>query len=174
MEAQEQPDVVTVVRTVAATPEAVWRAWTDAALVRRWWGPTGFTCPRADMDVRIGGTSHVTMQGPPEYGGMTFHNRWSYTALQYPTRLEFTSTFANEHGTVIDPTDAGAPGSLPREVPHVVTIRDLGNGSAEIEVVESGYTDEQVRMISQAGQEQCMDKLATLLEDGVRRSGDQS
>lgn len=164
MDVQEQPEVVRVVRTVGATAEEVWRAWTEGDLVRRWWGPTGFTCPRADMDVRIGGTSHVTMQAPLEYGGMAFHNAWTYTGLQHPTRLEFTSTFTAEDGTVLDPADAGVPGPVPREVPHVVTIRDLGDGRAEVEVVESGYTDEQVRAMSQAGQEQCIDKMALVLE----------
>ncbi len=164
MDMQAQPDVVKVVRTVGATVEQVWRAWTEGDLVRRWWGPAGFTCPRADMEVRLGGTSHVTMQAPPEYGGMVFHNGWTYTRLEYPTRLEFTSTFTDEDGTVLDPADTGVPGPVPREVPHVVTIRDLGDGSTEVAVVESGYTNEQVRAMSQAGQEQCMDKMASLCE----------
>ena len=170
MDVQEPPDVV-VVRTVGATAEEVWRAWTDGDLVRRWWGPTGFTCPRADMDVRVGGTSHVTMQAPPEFGGMAVHNGWTYTGLQHPTQLEFTSTFTDEDGVVLDPAEAGIPGPVPREVPHVVTIRDLGGGSAEVRVVEYGYADEQVRAMSQAGQEQCMDKLAALLQDRADRSG---
>ena len=164
MDVQEQRGVVRVVRTVSATAEEVWRAWTEGDLVRRWWGPSGFTCSRADMDVRIGGTSHVTMQAPPEYGGMAFHNGWTYTGLQHPARLEFISTFTDEDGTVLDPADAGVPGPVPHEVPHVVTIRDLGDGRTEVGVVESGYTDEQVRAMSQAGQEQCIDKMALVLE----------
>jgi uncharacterized protein YndB with AHSA1/START domain len=164
MDEQEHPHGVKVVRTINATAEQVWQAWTEGDLVRRWWGPSGFTCPRADMDVRIGGTSHVTMQAPPEYGGMAFHNGWTYTELQQPTRLEFTSTFTDEDGTVLNPADAGVPGPLPREVPHVVTIRDLGVGRTEVVVLESGYTDDQVRAMSQAGQEQCIDKMALVLE----------
>lgn len=164
MDMQKPPDVVKVVRTISASAEQVWQAWTEGDLVRRWWGPIGFTCPRADMDVRIGGTSHVTMQAPPEYGGMAFHNGWTYTGLQHPTRLEFTSTFTDEDGAVLDPADAGVPGPVPREVPHVVRIRDLGDGCAEVEVLESGYTDDQVRAMSQAGQEQCIDKMALVLE----------
>lgn len=163
MDEQEQ-HVVKVVRTINATVEQVWQAWTEGDLVRRWWGPSGFTCPRADMDIRIGGTSHVTMQAPPEYGGGTFHNGWTYTELQQPTRLAFTTTFIDEDGRVLDPADAGVPGPLPREVPHVVTIRDLGAGRTEVVVVESGYTDDQVRAMSQAGQEQCIEKMAMVLE----------
>jgi uncharacterized protein YndB with AHSA1/START domain len=162
------------VRTVGATPERVWRAWTDGDLVRRWWGPNGFTCPRAEMDVRVGGTAHVTMQAPPEYGGTAIHKGWTYTAVHPPSRLEFTSTFTDEHGAQIDPAEAGIPAPVPREVPHVVVIRDLGNGQTEVEVVEHGYTDEQARAMSQAGQEQCMDKLAALLREQADRAGEGS
>ena len=157
-------DTVRVVRMVSATPEEVWRAWTEADLVRRWWGPAGFTCPRADMTVRVGGTSHVTMQAPPEYGGMAIHNGWTYSEVQPPARLEFVSTFTDADGGVLDPAEAGIPGPVPREVPHVVTIRAVGDGRTEVEVVESGYTEKQVRAMSQAGQEQCMDKLAALFD----------
>ena len=37
-------------------------------------GPSGFSCPRADVDFR-GGTTLVTMLAPPEYGGFATHNR---------------------------------------------------------------------------------------------------
>jgi uncharacterized protein YndB with AHSA1/START domain len=165
---------VRVVRTVGATTEEVWCAWTEGDLVRRWWGPTGFTSPRADMDVRVGGTSVVTMQAPPEFGGTAIHNGWTYTAVHPPTRLEFTSTFTDQDGEVIDPADAGIPGPVPREVPHEVNMRDLGDGRTQVEVVESGYTDEQVRAMSQAGQEQCLDKLAALLDGQRGERHDQS
>jgi uncharacterized protein YndB with AHSA1/START domain len=171
-QAPEPTGTVRVVRTVDATTQEVWRAWTDPDLVRRWWGPVGFTCPRADLDVRVGGTSHVTMLAPPEYGGMAFHNGWTYTALEPPTRLEFTSTFRDEEGEVIDPARAGIPGPVPGEVPHVVMIRDLGDGRTEVEVVEYGYTDEGVRAQSHAGQEQVMDKFVALFDGEGRRPGD--
>ena len=164
MDAQGQDGTVRVVRTVRATPEEVWRAWTDGALVRRWWGPTGFTCPRAEMDVRLGGTSHLTMQAPREHGGAAFHTAWTCTGLQPPDRLEFTSVFTDGDGRVIEPAEAGIPGPVPREVPHVVTVLDLGDGRTEVEVVEHGYADARVRAQSQAGQEQVMDRFAALLD----------
>lgn len=159
-------DAVRVVRTVDATPQEVWAAWTEPDLVRRWWGPTGFSCPRADMDVRAGGTSHVTMQAPPEYGGMAIRNGWTYTVVHPPTRLEFSSTFEDDGGAVIDPAQAGVPGVVPREVPHVVSIGARGDGRTEVELLEHGYADDAARSMSQAGQEQTMDKLRDLLETG--------
>jgi uncharacterized protein YndB with AHSA1/START domain len=153
---------VVVVREVAAPPEEVWRAWREPEQIRRWWGPTGFTCPRADVDFRVGGSALVTMLAPPEYGGFAMHNRWTYIALTEPTRIEFVSTFADDDGNPIDPAAAGIPPGVPAEVPHVVEIEPLPDGRTRVTVTETGYTSEEARQQSEAGQEQVMDKLAAL------------
>jgi len=59
-------------------------------------GPRGFTAPLADMDVREGGTSLVSMRSPD---GHDFYNTWSYEKVVPDQRLEFVSHFADEHGT---------------------------------------------------------------------------
>lgn len=41
-----------MVRELDALPEQAWRAWSEAEQVRRWWGPHGFTCPRAEVHLR--------------------------------------------------------------------------------------------------------------------------
>ena len=33
---------VVVSRILPVPPEQAWHAWSDADLVRQWWGPTGF------------------------------------------------------------------------------------------------------------------------------------
>jgi uncharacterized protein YndB with AHSA1/START domain len=40
----KQRDVV-VTRVFNAPVEQVWKAWSDAEQVMRWWGPEGFTSP---------------------------------------------------------------------------------------------------------------------------------
>ncbi len=156
----------TVSREVDAPPEAVWAAWEDPALVRRWWGPRGFTCPRADMDLSVGGSSLVTMQAPAEYGGMQVHNRWTYTVVTRPARIEFVSTFADEAGTVVTPSAAGVPPGVPDEVPHVVELEPLPGGRTRLTVTESGYTTAEAAALSRSGQEECLDKMVELLAAG--------
>src|SRR5215213_5815747 len=112
--------IVAVSRELNASPEAAWRAWSDPDQIRQWWGPTGFTCPRADVDFRVGGATLVTMQAPAEYGGAQWSNRWTYTAIDEPSRIEFVSTFADSDGNTIDRATAGIPAGVPAEVPHVV------------------------------------------------------
>ncbi len=153
---------VVVVRELDAPPDLAWRAWSDPRQIRQWWGPIGFTCPRADVDFRVGGATLLTMQAPAEYGGFSMHNRWTYTAITEPSRIEFVSTFADANGNVIDPAAAGIPPGVPAEVPHVVELQPLPGGRTRVTVTEYGYTEEDARAQSQLGQEQCLDKLQAL------------
>ena len=153
---------VVVVREIDASPDAVWRAWRDPESIRQWWGPAGFTCPRADVDFRVGGRTVVAMQAPPEYGGFVMHNRWTYTWLEEPTRIEFVSEFADADGQPIEPAAAGIPPGVPAQVPHVVDLEPLSGGRTRVTITETGYTSEESRRQSELGQEQVMDKLQGL------------
>ncbi len=157
---------VVVTREIDAPPGAAWRAWSDPDRIRQWWGPTGFTCPRADVDFRVGGTTLVTMQAPPEYGGFSMPNRWTYSAISEPTRIDFVSEFADADGQPIEPAAAGIPPGVPAKVPHVVDLEPLPGGRTRVTVTETGYTSEEARRQSQTGQEQCMDKMRALFASG--------
>jgi uncharacterized protein YndB with AHSA1/START domain len=146
-------------RTFPAPVEAVWAAWTESDRIRRWWGPEGFTCPVARMDVRPGGASLLAMQAPPEYGGGRTYNTWNYHVVEPMARLEYVMRFADADGTTISPADAGIPPGVPDTVPRVVTFT-AAEGGTEVSVTESGYTTAAARDMSRAGLEQCLDKLA--------------
>jgi uncharacterized protein YndB with AHSA1/START domain len=55
---------ITITRILKAPRDLVWRAWTDTAMLKQWWGPEHFTTPKAEGDVRVGGEMHITMHGP--------------------------------------------------------------------------------------------------------------
>lgn len=50
-------------RLFDAPRDLVWKAWTDPAMLCQWWGPQGFTCPEARMDLRVGGEYKFVMRG---------------------------------------------------------------------------------------------------------------
>ena len=154
---------VTTRRTYPVPVEAVWAAWTRPELIRRWWGPQGFTCPVAEMDVRPGGVSLLAMQAPPEYGGGRTYNTWSYGVVEPMARLEYVMRFADADGATVSPADAGIPPGVPEAVPHVVTFTATAGGGTEVGITESGYTTAPARDMSQAGLEQCLDKLTAVL-----------
>lgn len=153
---------LTVTRVLPAPVDAVWRAWSDPGSVRRWWGPTGFTCPVADLDLRVGGTSLVCMRAPAEHGGQDIYNTWTYREIVPGELIAFDLRFVDADGAALDPADLGMPG-IPPHVPHLVTLRAVDDAATELTVTERGYASDATRQQSRAGLEQCLDKMAALL-----------
>ena len=52
---------VIVRRVIAASRERVFRSWTEPEQLKQWWGPGGFSCPAAEVDLRPGGTYRLVM-----------------------------------------------------------------------------------------------------------------
>lgn len=150
-------------RTYPVPVGVLWAAWTAPELIRQWWGPEGFSCPLARMEPRAGGVSLLAMQAPPQYGGGQTFTTWTYSVVEPRARLEYVVRFADQTGATISPNDAGIPPGVPDAVPHVVTFTPTADGGAELSITESGYTTTQARDLSQAGLDQCLDKLAVVL-----------
>ena len=156
MDTQSPKINMTVTRVFDAPVEQVWKAWSDPALVMRWWGPAGFTAPLARMEFREGGTSLVCMRTPD---GHDLYNNWTYREIVPWQRITFVSTFADQDGINIHPSQAGLPEAIPPEVPHEVTFRALDANHTEVTVTEYGYPSEEVAALSRSGMEQCLDKM---------------
>ena len=156
---------VSVEREFDAPIERVWDAWTTVEGLRAWWGPTGFSCPRAEADIRQGGRIFVTMKAPDEWGGGEYHNRWDLTDVEPPRRLSYVMRFANAAGTPITAAEAGIPADgVPERGEHEVLLTALYDGRTRLDMVEHGYTTSDARDMSQAGLEQCLDKMAAYVE----------
>ncbi|MFC6763857.1 SRPBCC family protein [Natrinema soli] len=74
----------TITRAFDAPREAVWEAWTDPEQVAAWWGPTDFTVPRCELDVRPGGALRIDMEGPD---GTVYPSEGVFEAVEAPERL---------------------------------------------------------------------------------------
>lgn len=77
---------ITLTRVIAASPEKVWRCWTDPALLPRWFGPEGYACTTKEIDLREGGQWRFDMIGPD---GTVWPNRHRFTLYAPFTRIEF-------------------------------------------------------------------------------------
>lgn len=51
-------------RIVHVSPEQVFQAWTQPEHLIHWFAPAPWTCPRAEVDLRPGGTFLTVMRGP--------------------------------------------------------------------------------------------------------------
>lgn len=159
---------VHVIREFDAPVERVWKAWTQPDDLRAWWGPTGFECPHATADVRPGGRIFVTMRAPAEYGGFEQHSTWNITEVEPPRRIRYLFTFTDADGNRITPAEAGIPDGVPDGSEHEVVLTDLGDGRTRLEMTENGYSTAEARDLSRGGLEQCLDKMATLVERATR------
>src|SRR3984885_10858283 len=75
-------------RVLAAPRGVVLRAANDQQHVAQWWGPTRFTNPRCELDVRPGGAIRIDMRGPD---GTVYPMSGVYQEIVKPERLVFTS-----------------------------------------------------------------------------------
>jgi uncharacterized protein YndB with AHSA1/START domain len=153
---------VVVRRTFPVPPEQAWRAWSEADLVKLWWGPDGFSCPFADVDLRVGGRTLVAMRAPAEFGGGDMYSTWTYTEVLPHSRIAYVFNFADLQGNRLVHADLGMGPGVPDDGEHVVSFDDLGDRRTQMTVVEHGYTTENARNQSQAGLEQCVDKMAAI------------
>jgi uncharacterized protein YndB with AHSA1/START domain len=155
---------IVLTRVFDAPPERVWKAWTQSEYVKQWWGPKGFTCPIAEMDVREGGKTRVCMQAPEEYGGQKMYNTWTYSRVVPNERLEYILNFTDKEWTVLKPAELGLPAGIPGDVPHEITLKDPGTGKTAVTVKEFGYTTEKEAELSRQGMEECLDKMAAIFD----------
>lgn len=144
-----QPLVVS--RTIRATPQRLFDAWTDPRQLVRWWGPAHVECVEAEVDLREGGRyrlenrvaggGHVTISG-------------EFIRVRPPDELVYTWS-----------TDDGAS---PLEQ---VTVRFVPAeaGMTVVEVQHARIADVEVREQHAVGWEGCFDGLSELVEHTPHR-----
>ncbi len=79
--------VINIERSFAATPDAVFAAWTERDQIVQWYGPDGYTVPECEMDVRVGGGIRICMMEPD---GTPHWVDGKYLEITPPEVLSFT------------------------------------------------------------------------------------
>jgi uncharacterized protein YndB with AHSA1/START domain len=156
---------IRVSRVFPAPRETVFRAWSSADHIKRWFCPDGYSVPEARVEMRVGGAFEVCMRSPE---GQDHWTKGTFTEVRAPERLVI------DH-RVIDPCGGGPLFSALTEVDFI----DKGCASTLIEVVQT-YTladpAQAERMIKGApeGWRQTLDKLEAevkrMQENGGGRS----
>ncbi len=86
-------------RALKASPERVFDAFTDPDQLEKWWWPNGFTCPAAEVDLRLGGTYRLAMEWPsaiPAAQQFSHHMGGEYYAIERPHRLVMSGRAVND------------------------------------------------------------------------------
>ncbi len=117
-------------RVLAASPEKVYKAFTDADAMASWLPPYGFICKVHSMDIKVGGTykmsfTNFTTGNSHSFGG-EYLEIIPYELLKYSdqfddpnmpkqiiTTIEFKKVIC---GTEIFATQEGIPDAIPTEM----------------------------------------------------------
>lgn len=133
-------------RHYPVAPEKVWRAWTDAEAVKRWWGPgPGEPVSLAELDVRVGGRFRIVFGGPD---GKMHECAGTYQEVVPNRKLAFTWSW---------------PNSTPERVSVVTIIFKEAGGGTELVFKHEQLFDEKVRDDHERGWSSSLDKLAAFL-----------
>ena len=75
---------ISLERTLGASRERVFEAFSKAEHLANWWGPTGFSITTSAFEFRPGGTWRFVMHGPD---GRDYQNRVIFEVIERPSRL---------------------------------------------------------------------------------------
>jgi uncharacterized protein YndB with AHSA1/START domain len=137
----DRPGTLVVQKTIAATPERLFAAWTEPEELRRWWGPDGVTCIDPHVDLRVGGRYRIGNRLPD---GSILWIVGEFEVIERPHRLTYTWR--------LEGSDAGT---------ERVTVRFEGWGTAtDVIVTHSSIATETLRDQHEHGWVGCLDGLA--------------
>jgi uncharacterized protein YndB with AHSA1/START domain len=137
-----------VERTVQASPERIFEAYTDAKLVPRWWAPPGGSLRVEQMDVRPGGKYRFVQQAP---GGPELVFVGSYLQVEPPARLVYTFEVEGQGNPVTTTVELHGEGRSTR-----VTLTNL--------CVSKEVREMMARYGAEAGAKAALQRLAKLVE----------
>jgi uncharacterized protein YndB with AHSA1/START domain len=130
-------------RRYPVAPEKVWRAWTDAEAVKRWWGPgPGEPVSLAELDVRVGGRFRIVFGGPD---GKMHECAGVYKEVVPNRKLVFTWHW---------------PNSTPERVSVVTIVFKEVDGETDLLFKHEELFDEKARDDHKRGWSASLDKLA--------------
>lgn len=141
----ESPMTVDVKRIFSATREQVFRAWTEAQALERWFKPMGRSTIVKELDLRVGGSFRFDMTNP---GAPNIVITGYYVEIVRPEKLVFTwqsSTTDNKETLVT----------------VILTERAA---FTEVRLTHERLTTEQMILDHQQGWEFFMNNFATLFE----------
>jgi len=77
-------------RVIDAPREKVFKAWTDAELLKKWFAPLPYTTSHAELDVRAGGSNTIVMCSPD---GQEMPNHGVYLEVVPNERIVVTDAY---------------------------------------------------------------------------------
>ena len=135
---------LSLVRTIKATPEKVFAAWTEPKTLKKWMSPTEqMEVAVAETDLRVGGRYRIVMREPD---GKEHKVAGVYKEIENPKRIAFTW---------------GWEGSPEAETLVTVELRKKGAGT-ELTLTHAKFADDKTRDMHDQGWVGCIGRLENL------------
>jgi uncharacterized protein YndB with AHSA1/START domain len=145
-------------RTFDAPEADVWRVWTNADSIQKWWGPKGYSALVVRNDVRVGGSYLWAMKSEK---GKVFWNTGTYQEVVTGKKIVSTMSFSDENGRKLSSSQIAVPGHWPGELTVTVEFSESA-GKTRVTVREVGIPLI-VYFFSKIGWAQQFDKIQLLL-----------
>ncbi|MEO6548080.1 MAG: SRPBCC family protein [Ferruginibacter sp.] len=141
---------VSLHRVLKATPEKVFRAFTEPSAIAAWLPPYGFLCTVDEFDVKEGGTFKMSFQNFSTGNKQSFGGK--YIEVKPGELLKYTDKFD-------DP-------NLPGEMTTTVSFRKVLVGT-EIMILQEGIPAAIPAEMCYLGWQESLEKLAKLVEPNI-------
>lgn len=138
---------VTLHKVLKASPEKVYKAFTDALAIASWLPPYGFLCTVHEMNVQEGGTFKMSFHNFSTGNGHSFGGK--YVEVKPNEFLKYTDTFD-------DP-------NLPGEMVTSVWLQKVAVGT-DIKILQEGIPSVIPVEMCYLGWQESLDKLTKLVE----------
>ena len=145
---------VSLHRVLKASPEKVFRAFTEANAIASWLPPYGFVCTVQEMDVKVGGTFRMSFHNFSTGNGHSFGG--SYLEVKPAEFLKYTDKFD-------DP-------NLPGEMTTSVWLKKVMVGT-EIKIFQENIPPMIPAEMCYLGWQESLEKLAKLVEPEIPDAG---
>ena len=144
------PNTIQLHRVLRATPERVYRAFTNPGALAKWLPPYGFTCNVEHHDARVGGTYKMSFTNFSSGNSHSFGGK--YLELVPNQRVRYTDAFD-------DP-------NLPGEMRTTIELKKVSVGT-ELNVTQEGVPDAIPADACYLGWQESLAQLALLVEPEI-------
>lgn len=141
---------VTLHRVLKATPEKIYRAFTDSGAISFWLPPYGFLCVVHEMDVHVGGSYKMSFTNFSTGNGHSFGG--NFLEIKPNEFIKYTDKFD-------DP-------NLPGEMITSIWLKKVSVGT-ELKIVQEGIPSVIPIEMCYLGWQESLEKLAKLVEPEI-------
>lgn len=127
---------IKIERVFDAPREKVWDAWTNPEIIKKWWGPEGFTCPYVKIDLRVGGIYTYGMKGPEgSEWDRDMYSSGLFKEIIPHEKIVVTDYFSDKEGNKIEPSKEGQSTDFPDEMNATILFEDLGSNRTKLTII---------------------------------------